>query len=122
MKQKRKTGPDLTTRTKVFMRAKGLCEICSKPLNQSWGVSIHHRRPRGMGGTKRTNTNNLSNLVALCGTGTTGCHGWIESHREDAYERGYIIKSSVEDLESVIFEHGTFGKCLLKDDGSVERV
>lgn len=29
--------------------------------------------------------------MAVCGSGTTGCHGWLESHREIAIEHGYIV-------------------------------
>jgi hypothetical protein len=27
-----------------------------------------------------------SNLLAVCGDGTTGCHGWMEAHRREARE------------------------------------
>lgn len=54
-------------------------------------VSIHHRRPRGMGGTDREDTHTLPNLMLLCGTGTIGCHGFIESHREIALARGILL-------------------------------
>lgn len=45
-----------------------------------------------MGGTKR-GVNSLANLALVCGSGTTGCHGYIESHREEAYERGWLVHS-----------------------------
>lgn len=54
-------------------------------------VSIHHRRPRGMGGTDRPDTHSLPNLMLLCGSGTIGCHGFIESHRTVALARGYLL-------------------------------
>jgi hypothetical protein len=54
-------------------------------------VSIHHRRPRGMGGTDRPDTHTLPNLMLLCGSGTIGCHGFIESHRQVALDRGYLL-------------------------------
>lgn len=44
-----------------------------------------------MGGTIDIRINNASNLMAICGSGTTGCHGWLESHREDAYVKGWLV-------------------------------
>jgi hypothetical protein len=32
-----------------------------------------------------------SNKLSLCGSGTTGCHGWTEVHPEAAYERGWSV-------------------------------
>lgn len=53
--------------------------------------SVHHRRPRRMGGTKRADANAAQNLLILCGSGVTGCHGWVESNRTEAYSRGYLL-------------------------------
>lgn len=66
------------------MRAGNACEICSIR-----GQNIHHRKPRGMGGTRVDS--GPENLLLLCGSGTTGCHGWIESHREEAHEQGWLL-------------------------------
>lgn len=43
-----------------------------------------------MGGTS-LDLNKTSNLVLLCGSGVSGCHGWVESHRNEAREFGYLI-------------------------------
>lgn len=42
-----------------------------------------------MGGTSRIVT--VACGVILCGSGTTGDHGWVESHRFDARELGYLV-------------------------------
>ena len=52
---------------------------------------IHHRRPRGMGGSKRESTSATANGLVLCGSGTQGCHGWVESNRKVAIEQGFIV-------------------------------
>lgn len=44
-----------------------------------------------MGGTRDSAANSPANLIALCGSGTTGCHGWVESHREQARADGYLV-------------------------------
>jgi hypothetical protein len=56
----------------------------------TWLYSIHHRMPRGMGGTS-LDLNKTSNLVLLCGSGTSGCHGWIEHNRQEAREFGFLL-------------------------------
>lgn len=46
------------------------CAIC----DGNWD-SLHHVYPRGQGGD-----DTAVNLIALCGSGTTGCHGRVEAH------------------------------------------
>lgn len=76
-------------RDTVLTRAGGLCELCGGYR----ASNIHHRRPRGMGGTKAQWINEPSNLLALCGSGTMGCHGMIESNRAEAYDRGWLLRT-----------------------------
>lgn len=71
----------------VRRRAKGICERCGSRR----GTNVHHRIPRGMGGSSNEYINRPGNLVYLCGSGTTGCHGWIESHRAEARESGWLV-------------------------------
>jgi hypothetical protein len=55
-------------------------------------TSIQHRRPRRSGGSRRPDTHSLANLMVLCGTGNTGCHGYIETkERAVALRRGYLL-------------------------------
>jgi hypothetical protein len=63
--------------------------VCWTPL---FVFNLHHRRPRGMGGSKDPRINDPANLLALCGSGTTGCHGLIESYRERSYEHGWLLR------------------------------
>jgi hypothetical protein len=44
-----------------------------------------------MGGSKDPVTNSPANLILLCGSGTDGCHGWVESYRTIAYEEGLLV-------------------------------
>jgi hypothetical protein len=46
-----------------------------------------------MGGTKDERSYDPRNLVTLCGTGTTGCHGEVESDRSIAYISGWLLWS-----------------------------
>ena len=80
-------------REAVWERDRGCCVRCSKV-----GTNIHHRRPRMMGGTSDPRVNDARNLIVLCGSGTTGCHGWIESHRATARRDGWLL-ASFDDLD-----------------------
>lgn len=73
----------------VGLRARGYCERCRRFLRGLY--SHHHRIPRGMGGSRDVLLSHPSNIVLLCGSGTTGCHGWIERNRADAYALGWLV-------------------------------
>ncbi|MGW5645040.1 hypothetical protein ACWEV3_40865 [Saccharopolyspora sp. NPDC003752] len=110
----------LTARTRTVVKHRAerggwpLCERCGTAL----GTNVHHRRPRGAGGSKDPATNLPSNLLLLCGSGTTGCHGWIESHRAIAYEHGWLLHSWQIPLESPVRIHDR-GLVLLDDIGGM---
>jgi len=81
--------------------------------------SIHHRQPRGMGGTSLPGAHRLSLLVLVCGSGTTGCHGHLESRRRDAQALGWLIsKFEAADPQTIPLRwaDSTRTTCLL-DDG-----
>lgn len=77
---------------RILSRANFMCELCHGSLST---MSLHHRRPRGMGGSKSSWIHDPENLLAICGTGTTGCHGKVESFRERAYEFGWLVHYGV---------------------------
>ncbi len=78
------------TRAQVLIRSGGCCERCGRSLANIPG-SVHPRRPRGMGGTRDPQIEAPENQVALCGSGVSGCHGWVESNREQAIEHGWLV-------------------------------
>lgn len=57
----------------------------------AYTAQIHHRIPRSAGGTRNPLVSSVSNGIVLCGSGTTGCHAWVESHRDASKEHGWII-------------------------------
>ena len=69
---------------KVYGRSKGYCERCSLQR----GTEYHHRRPRGMGGSKDPLQHSPANLVNLC----LECHRWVEAHSAEAYEAGWKVR------------------------------
>lgn len=96
---KRSLGVSKETRVLVLDRAKYRCEKCGVSLSESFYYSLHHRTPRGMGGSREVRLNMPSNLVAVCGSGTTGCHGWIESNRIAAEDEGWLVSRYEEPAE-----------------------
>lgn len=94
--RQRDTGPTAAVRRLVAERADWSCEVCGQLLwtpELGWVTphSYHHRRPRAMGGSATADTNSPANLLLLCGTADTGCHGWIEGNRTRALARGWLV-------------------------------
>ena len=84
-----------TVRVAFFDREREACFRCRRPLrfeDRGIGWSAHHRKPRGMGGTSDPRIGNVANCLILCGSGATGCHGWVESLRAIAEDFGYLIR------------------------------
>ena len=84
-------------RALVLTRDGHRCARCRRSVTD-FPASVHHRVPRRMGGTRDPRINDPRNLVLVCGSGTTGCHGWIESHRELSYASGWLLRS-LDDLD-----------------------
>jgi hypothetical protein len=86
------SGPTPKTRQMVIKRDQSTCQWCGCHVDTSSGwYSLQHRRSRGMGGTKQAWVNGPANLVLMCGTGTTRCHGHVEAHPIEAAGRGFRL-------------------------------
>jgi hypothetical protein len=93
--RRRSTGPAPHVVEACLERASYSCEINGDELRGSRGEgwSIQHRRSRGAGGTRHPRENGTSNLLVVCGSGTTGCHGLIENAlRAAAYQVGWLVR------------------------------
>lgn len=87
----------------LAMRSGERCEVCGERFVP--GVhepSIHHRQPRGMGGTSDPGVHDLPRLV-LAGAGFSrrlagviGCHGLVESQREWARSRHLLVPQGLD--------------------------
>jgi hypothetical protein len=68
-----------------------------------------------MGGSKDPAIHSPANLIYLCGSGTEGCHGKVESNRAEALEFGLLIyRNDDPTLTPVSLWRGTV---LLDDEG-----
>lgn len=105
-------------RALVDARDSGFCRRCGRP---TWDgdFSRHHRIPHGAGGSALVDR--ASNVVTLCGSGTTGCHGHVEGNREESEILGYLLPKLNPDIDTEleeIFVH-EYGWVVLGDDGSI---
>ena len=110
------TGPSPKVRQAVLDRAQWLCERCGGP---AYAGALHHRRPRGMGGTRRRESNRPANLTLLCGEfspgALSGCHETVESQRTSAYWCGWLVRQHKDPAEVPVLT--VYGWRLLGDDG-----
>lgn len=112
------TRPASKTVALVLNRDASRCAVCGEEVygvrGEDW--SVHHRRRAGMGGDRRPESHAAGNLVLLHGSGTTACHGKVESEREDSYARGWLVKANAMPALQPI-EHAVHGRVFLNDEG-----
>ena len=120
---RRDTGFPADVVEQIWIRDGGCCARCGRGLVRadrggSW--AIHHREPRGRGGAgkRRTWVNLAANGVCLC----TGCHDWVEKHRAEAVEQGWLV-SAIRTLRPVDVPvvHVRFGVVRLTNEGGTEK-
>lgn len=87
-----------------------VCEKCGS----TGPLSMHHRRKRSQGGGWEP-----SNIVILCGNGTMGCHGWVETNPTAANAEGWSLVGRDPDGSKVPIRHWRIGwaRVLLDDQG-----
>lgn len=90
------------------------CEGCGMWCAEGW-YDLHHRIPRGSGGTKRQHVNEAANGLCL---GRTCCHAFAESRRTEAMDRGWLISQhrKISPMEVPVQLHD--GWFLLDNDGN----
>lgn len=82
------------------------------------GTDVHHRKVRGMGGTKNEEVAyGLANLVLLC----RECHNWAHQNPATAYESGYMVHSW-DNPEEVGVWLGVNRVMFFKSDGTTELI
>jgi hypothetical protein len=88
----RDTGPSRKVRAMVLARDGYACVRCGVYIGlvpgERYPHSIHHRIDRSLGGT-----NDPANLLTLCGSGTTLCHGVVTGLDRWEWLAGYWLRS-----------------------------
>jgi 5-methylcytosine-specific restriction protein A len=95
-------------RYQIAERSNEFCERCGR---MALDGQAHHRRPRGMGSTRRTETNQAANALWLCRL----CHEWVESNRTEALKFGWLIPQLRIPAEVPVLRRGLW--CLLDNRG-----
>ena len=100
----------------VDERSSRLCEVRFE-VCRGVAESKHHRRKEGQGGKWVP-----SNIVATCGDGTTGCHGYIEANPVQAKRRGLWLYAGSHPLltPANLSWRGMTAWWLLDDEGSIQ--
>ncbi len=113
-RRKDKSAFPESVRDIILTRSGGVCEIdgCG-PAN-----AIHHRAPRGMGGSRGGWVNCAANGIAV----SDACHAAIESDRKTALKNGWLISRNglqmADEITVLLFDRETGRKrdVLLTDD------
>lgn len=82
---------DRKTRRLVMERDLGVCVRCGYTIYPGEPYSLQHRKPRRMGGSRDPLVHSAANLILVCGSATTGCHGYMEKNRNEAARNGWIL-------------------------------
>lgn len=104
-------------RAAVLTRDGYACVRCGAGCLPGGNYSIHHRLSRSLG-----ESDLMSNLITLCGSGTTDCHGAVhERGNRDAF-LGYWIRTWDDPLRVRVLYHSVVPGVYwyLHDDGSLE--
>lgn len=109
----RATGFTPKVRQVIVERSSGRCEVMAEGCTFT-ATAIHHRRPRGMGGSRRPDTNRASNGLATCDS----CHRRVESLRDESRSRGWLVMQNQPPAGVPVVYRGQ--RTLLLDDGSVQ--
>lgn len=102
------------TRKALHERAQDCCERCGV----HGANNAHHRRNQSQGGPDR-----LSNLLLLCGSGTTGCHGFVTTNPTMSILHGWTVPRGEDPAEYLLLRFDLVaGKRVLvtlDDDGNI---
>jgi hypothetical protein len=105
-RRKRKPRDDTppSSRQAVQARSGGVCEART-PWCQGEAREIHHRAGRGFAGCHHPDL-----LLHVCGHGNLdGCHGFIETHGTEAFDRGWRIRRGSVALRQILRDLGVDG-------------
>lgn len=103
-------------RAALHERAQHCCERCGL----HGATNAHHRRNQSQGGP-----DTLSNLMLLCGSGTTRCHGFVTQNPAFAMALGWTVPRSpvLEPADVAVWRFDlTVGRQVLvklDDDGNI---
>lgn len=87
----------------VYARSGGDCEVRIDGVCLGRGTNWHHRKNKSQGGQWCA-----SNGLHLCGSGTTGCHGWITHEPAKSYRKGWAVRSGHNPIGVAVYIAGRY--------------
>lgn len=102
----------MSTASQIRERDTRRCQRCAC-LGGNW----HHRKRRSQGGTDAA-----SNGILLCGSGTTGCHGYVHANPEEAMARGWLVSRDADPAAVPVWSMTWQSWVLLADDLTVRLI
>ena len=75
-------------RALVRARSEGWCEVRIPDICRGRATNFQHRKNRSANGGWSP-----ANGIDICGSGTTGCHGYIHANPAEATRWGWTVKS-----------------------------
>jgi 5-methylcytosine-specific restriction protein A len=93
----RYTGFPPAVKAMIEARSLGLCEVCAMHPAEV----IHHRRPRGMGGSRDPVTNSPANALHICNVdhdlieGRSVLNHWgnrVHGSRKESFIKGWLVR------------------------------
>lgn len=102
-------------RERLYERSGRICEVCGAAR----ATNAQHRKNRSQGGDW-----SLSNLLDVCGSGTTGCHGYIHANPSESYASGWSVRQSMNprDMPAFLRTPYGYGYVWLHNDGTTDLV
>ena len=91
------------------------CVRCGRSVYEVLSFSRHHRRMRSH---PWPGLHEASNLILLCGSGATECHGWVHEHPREAYANGWLVSGFNDHPDQVPILTARHGWILLDDNGT----
>lgn len=108
----RYTGFPAAVKDLIHARSGGVCELLIPMVCTGRAEQIHHRRPRGLGGTHAPEVSAASNGVDVC----AACHGYAEANRAEAQTNGWLVSQWASPAEvAILYRSRT--RMRLTDDG-----
>lgn len=91
-------------------RSGGWCELQIVGVCLGRAGNYQHRVNRSQLGKYATGSG-----LDVCGSGTTGCHGYIHAHPAESYRNGWSVESWADPLTRPVLRRGEW--VLLDDEG-----
>jgi hypothetical protein len=98
--RKREPG-EVRARAVVRARSGGMCEIAIPGVCLGRATNYSHRVNASQGGEYAA-----ASALDACGSGVTGCHGWLHANPAGAYANGWLVKSWDDPLARPVVRRG----------------